>query len=86
MGSIWDNLGDDDEAFAYRAAWELTNSTPSTVARLRDRLKPVAAVAQTKRIEALVRNWILTNSRLAKVLTRIWKSWVPWRNWHLREL
>ena len=55
VGSIWDNLGDDDEAFAYRAAWELTNSTPSTVARLRDRLKPVAAVAQTKRIEALVR-------------------------------
>src|SRR5262249_50730246 len=52
--TIWENLGDDDEAVAYRAAWQLTNSTPSAVARLRDPLKPVAAPAETKRIEALI--------------------------------
>jgi RNA polymerase sigma factor (sigma-70 family) len=52
--TIWDNLGDDDEAVAYRAAWHLTNSTPTVVARLRDRLKPAAPGPETKRIEALI--------------------------------
>jgi RNA polymerase sigma factor (sigma-70 family) len=52
--TIWDDLGDDDETVAYRAGWQLTNSTPSVVARLRDRLKPVSAAPETKRIEALI--------------------------------
>ena len=51
---FWDDLGDDDEAVAYRAAWRLTNSTPSVVARMRERLKPAAAAPDAKRIEALI--------------------------------
>jgi RNA polymerase sigma factor (sigma-70 family) len=52
--AIWDNLGADDEVVAYRAGWRLTNSTPSVVARLRDRLKSAVAAPETKRIEALI--------------------------------
>jgi WD40 repeat protein len=52
--AMWDNLADEDESTAYRAACELANSAPAAVVLLRERLKPVPVPSDAKRIDALI--------------------------------
>jgi WD40 repeat protein len=51
---IWDDLGDEDEAVAYRAVWALADSAPASEAPLREWLRPVAAPPDAKRFARLI--------------------------------
>jgi RNA polymerase sigma factor (sigma-70 family) len=51
---IWDRLGDDDEAVAYKAMWALTDLAPASYALLRDRLRPAMDSGDGKKLSKLI--------------------------------
>jgi RNA polymerase sigma factor (sigma-70 family) len=54
LKALWRDLGDEDDAVAYKALLALANSTPAAVALLGERLRPVPPSPEAKRIAGLI--------------------------------
>jgi hypothetical protein len=54
LKSLWRDLGDEDEAVAYKALLALAGSTPAAVEHVREWLRPVPTSPNAKRIAGLI--------------------------------